>query len=241
HIAVLTGAGVSKESGIPTFRDAMEGLWAEYDPQELATPIAFMMNPELVWNWYEWRRTLLADKKPNPGHLALAKLQKYKQVSVITQNVDDLHEQAGSTDVIHLHGNIATHKCFANCQGMPTIVDISTLDYEQGTVPKCPYCDANIRPNVVWYGEFLPPEEVKKAKEVSRNCDVMLVIGTSGAVYSATIMIATAQEQGATIIEVNPNDSLVSPMADLKLEAPSGIALPKVMQHFSEENLWTTN
>src|SRR5688572_7673954 len=112
-VAVLTGAGVSKESGVPTFRDAMEGLWAKYDPEELATPIAFLANPKLVWDWYQWRREMVNKAQPNPGHIALAKLQEYKQhVHIITQNVDDLHEQAGSKDIIHLHGNIAQNKCF---------------------------------------------------------------------------------------------------------------------------------
>ncbi|MGB1287385.1 MAG: SIR2 family NAD-dependent protein deacylase [Aggregatilineales bacterium] len=233
HIAVLTGAGVSKESGIPTFRDAMEGLWAQYDPQELATPQAFKANPKLVWDWYEWRRTLVADKAPNPGHIALADLQKRKKaVNIITQNVDDLHEQAGSIEVIHLHGNIATHKCFDNCQGTPTIVDINTLKYGEDDIPTCPHCGAYMRPNVVWFGEILPQKELQLAGELAHDCDVMIVVGTSGLVHPAASLPKIAKGQGtpATIIEVNPDYSMITRIADIKLEAPSGVALPKVLE-----------
>src|SRR5690606_3211396 len=169
-LTILTGAGVSKESGVPTFRDALEGLWAQYDPQELATPQAFTSNPKLVWDWYEWRRKLASEVAPNAGHIALAELESIKDdVHIITQNVDDLHEQAGSQNVIHLHGNIATHKCFDNCRGIPTLIDITTLTYNKdATPPKCPYCGSNIRPNVVWFGENLPQYELNTAIEYSQ-------------------------------------------------------------------------
>ncbi|MEL6526645.1 MAG: NAD-dependent deacylase [Chloroflexota bacterium] len=237
-ITVFTGAGVSKESGVPTFRDAMEGLWAKYDPQELATPIAFMGNPKLVWDWYEWRRELVGGVAPNPGHHALAKLHKFKeQVFVITQNVDDLHEQAGSKNIVHLHGNIATHKCFDNCQGTPTLIDITKLTYDKTTgPPDCPYCGAHVRPNVVWFGERLPADALYKAQSYSQQCDVMIVVGTSGLVSPAAELPRLAKKNGATIIEVNPDYSMITRFADIKLEAPSGVAMPKVIEILEERH-----
>lgn len=235
-LTILTGAGVSKESGVPTFRDALEGLWAQYDPQHLATPQAFMANPKLVWDWYEWRRKLASEVAPNAGHIALAELERIKDdVHIITQNVDDLHEQAGSQNVIHLHGNIATHKCFDNCRGIPTLIDITTLTYNKDAVPpKCPYCGANIRPNVVWFGENLPQYELNTAIKYSQNCDVMLVVGTSGLVAPASELPRIAKQHGAKIIEVNPDTSTITHYADIKLEGASGEILPKVIEALHE-------
>lgn len=232
-VTILTGAGVSKESGVPTFRDALEGLWAQYDPQMLATAQAFQANPKLVWDWYEWRHNLVNEVEPNAGHYALAQLQDYKDtVYTVTQNVDDLHEQAGSQNIIHLHGNIATHKCFDACQGNPTLVDISTLDFsEDDAPPKCPYCNkAYVRPNVVWFGEMLPRQELNKAVEYSQLCDVMLVVGTSGIVSPASELPRVAQQSGAKIIEVNPDYSMITHLADVKLDGASGEMLPQVMK-----------
>lgn len=234
-IAVLTGAGVSKESGVPTFRDAMDGLWAKYDPQELATPQAFKQNPKLVWDWYAWRLDLAQKVKPNPGHHALAQLEKSLQnVTIITQNVDDLHEQAGSQNVIHLHGSLARHKCFDNCQGTPTIVDISTLEFDkEAGPPACPHCGAHLRPDVVWFGEILPEQELQKASHVSQTCSVMLVVGTSGLVTPAASLPGVAKRAGATVIEVNPDYSMITRIADIKLEGPSGEMLPQVIEAMS--------
>lgn len=231
-VAILTGAGVSKESGVPTFRDAMDGLWAKYDPEELATPLAFLANPKLVWDWYQWRREMVSKAKPNPGHIALAKLQEYKaRVHVITQNVDDLHEQAGSKDIIHLHGNIAQDKCFKNCQGDPTLIDISTLDYDKDVgPPRCPHCGEFVRPNVVWFGEMLPPDEIRRAAEISKTCDVMLVVGTSGMVSPASRLPEIAKEAKAEVIEVNPDETPISALADWTLRGASGVMLPKVIE-----------
>jgi NAD-dependent deacetylase len=229
HIAILTGAGVSKESGVPTFRDALTGLWAQYNPQELATPSAFRRSPKLVWDWYEWRREIIGKSQPNAGHIALADLHQHKDsVWLITQNVDDLHEQAGSQDVIHLHGNIAANKCFADCQGTPTLIDVATLDYED--VPRCPFCNAYVRPDVVWFGEQLPREALGTAGIYSRDCDVMLVVGTSGMVSPASQLPSIAKQHGATLIEVNPDVSMITPLVDLHLQAPSGAVLPRVIR-----------
>jgi NAD-dependent deacetylase len=230
-IAVLTGAGVSKESGVPTFRDAMEGLWAKYDPQQLATPQAFNANPKLVWDWYEWRREMVAQARPNAGHFALAQLETMKDLTIITQNVDDLHEQAGSRDVIHLHGNIASHKCFRNCQGNPTLIDISSLSYDKDAgPPPCPHCGAHIRPNVVWFGEILPSYELHRAAEISQLCELMIVVGTSGLVSPAADLPRVAKEQGAIIIDVNPDYTTISRYADIRLEGASGVMLPQVLE-----------
>ncbi len=234
-IAILTGAGVSKESGVPTFRDALDGLWSKYNPEELATPTAFKANPKLVWDWYQFRRDLVSDAKPNPGHVALAEIEKrYPQTFVITQNVDDLHEQAGSTNVIHLHGNIAQSKCFNDCQGKPTIIDLESFDWDRDAgPPACPYCGAHARPNVVWFHEMLPENDLERAYALAVACDVMIVVGTSGLVTPAATLPKIAKDSDdipATIIEVNPDYSMITRYADIKLEAPSGEALPKVIQ-----------
>lgn len=170
---VLTGAGISKESGIPTFRDAQEGLWAQYDPTELATPRAFQRNPKRVWDWYSYRRTLLAQAEPNPGHHAIAELERVlgRSVPVITQNVDGLHRQAGSTDVLPVHGDITRNKCFANCRGNPTLIDIETLEWDPGAgPPRCPHCGAYVRPDVVWFEETLPPRPARTRAGPRRVC-----------------------------------------------------------------------
>lgn len=233
-VAVLTGAGVSKESGVPTFRDAMDGLWANYDPQQLATAQAFQENPKLVWDWYQWRRELVSKAKPNRGHEALAKLQDYN-VHIITQNVDDLHEQAGSKDVIHLHGNIAQNKCFNHCQGFPTLVDISKIDTDKDAgPPRCPHCASYVRPGVVWFGEMLPEDELKHAIEISKRCDVMLVVGTSGLVNPAAQLPSFAKQAKAKIIEINPDETPITRLADLHLKGASGEMLPKVLAALDE-------
>ncbi len=236
-LAVLTGAGVSKESGVPTFRDAQEGLWAQYSPEELATAQAFLRNPKLVWDWYQFRRELVRRARPNPGHIALAKLEDhFLSMRVITQNVDDLHEQAGSTHVVHLHGNIARSKCFANCQGSPTLIDLSDLDDDPAAgPPKCPYCGAYVRPDVVWFHELLPADALQDASVAAQLCDVMLVVGTSGLVHPAAHLPEIAHQRGAKIIEVNPIDSAITPIAHLKLTGPAGVILPQLVAALDAE------
>jgi NAD-dependent deacetylase len=231
RVAVLTGAGVSKESGVPTFRDAMDGLWAQFDPQQLATATAFKENPKLVWDWYEYRRSLVRQAKPNPGHYALAGLEKHlPTVTIITQNVDDLHEQADSTNIVHLHGKIAQSKCFYNCQGDPTLIDISSLTRDkESSPPACPYCGRWARPDVVWFGEILPSDALDAAHTASATCDVMLVIGTSGLVNPAASLPLYARGRGAKIIEVNPQKTPITDIAHLYLGGASGEVLPRVL------------
>ncbi len=231
-IVVLTGAGVSKESGVPTFRDAMDGLWAQYDPQQLATPQAFAADPKLVWDWYEFRRGLVRDARPNPGHIAIAAIERRQpQTWVVTQNVDNLHEQAGSQQIIHLHGNIAQSKCAANCRGTPTLIDVTTLvwDVEAGP-PPCPHCGTHVRPDVVWFGESLPTDALHHALDLSNACDLMIVVGTSGLVNPAASLPQYTKRNGGKVLEVNPDYSMISRYADLRLEAPSGEVLPRVVE-----------
>lgn len=234
---VLTGAGISKESGIPTFRDALDGLWAQYDPQQLATPGAFRRNPKLVWDWYEYRRELLAQAQPNPGHRALVELERLLGcLIVITQNVDGLHQAAGSSDVIALHGDIRRNKCFANCQGDPTLVDISALEWDaEAGPPRCPHCGAYVRPAVVWFEETLPPDASDRAFALARAADVMLVVGTSGVVQPVASLPFLAHEHGATIIEINPSRTPITRLADWFLDGPAGVVLPQVVAALAEE------
>lgn len=228
RIAVLTGAGVSKESGIPTFRDALTGLWAQYDPTALATPLAFARDPKLVWDFYEFRRDLMRPAQPNAAHHALAELEQLKpNFHIITQNVDDLHERAGSQSVIRLHGRIGANKCSRNCQGNPTLIDVARLTYED--VPRCPYCDAFVRPDVVWFGENLPADAIDAAFDVSQRADLMLVIGTSGLVTPAADLPARAKRSGAHVIEINPHESAITSIADMWIAAPAGEALPRLL------------
>ncbi|MDZ4770322.1 MAG: NAD-dependent deacylase [Chloroflexota bacterium] len=226
-IAALTGAGVSKESGVPTFRDALEGLWAQYDPTALATPDAFKADPKLVWDFYEFRRTLMRPARPNPGHYALADLERrLPRFTLITQNVDDLHEAAGSRNVIRLHGRIDANRCSANCQGDPTPVDVTGL---AGTPPPCPHCGALVRPDVVWFNEYLPLAALDAAKIAAVEADVFLIVGTSGVVSPAADLPLYARQSGATLIEVNPEPSALTPYADLWLQGSSGEVLPRLV------------
>lgn len=232
NLVVLTGAGVSKESGVPTFRDALDGLWARYDPAQLATVEAFRRNPKLVWGWYTYRREMVARARPNPGHRALAALEKhFPLLTIITQNVDDLHEQAGSAHIIHLHGSIAESKCFDNCQGSPTLIDIRALAYdpEQGP-PACPHCGGWVRPNVVWFGEMLPQDALQEAYALCASADALLVVGTSGLVTPAATLPGITRGGGGQIIEVNPDYSMITRIADIKLEGPSGQMLPLLVE-----------
>ena len=228
RLTIFTGAGVSKESGIPTFRDK-DGIWSKYSPETLGTPQGFRDNPKLVWDWFEYRRNLVLSCKPNSGHFALAELDNLiEDVVVITQNVDNYHEQAGSKEVWHLHGLLNQHRCSENCQGKPTLLELNKLDRTQ-TPPHCPHCDAYVRPNVVWFRELLPEDILANAKQRSAENDVMLVIGTTGLVDPAGKLPRIAKRNDSTVIEVNPSYSMITRFADYKLEAPSGEALPQVI------------
>lgn len=231
-----TGAGVSAESGVPTFRDAMDGLWEKFNPEELATPSAFKNNPKLVWDWYWYRRELVATKQPNPGHFAIAELENLLPNTVlITQNVDNLHQQAGSKDIVPLHGSLFSYKCFDNCQGEPTQVDISTLTWTDAP-PICPHCGVGkVRPDVVWFHEVLPEAHVNRAFELAKTCDVMILVGTSNVVYPAARLPIEALYQGAFVIEVNPIPTELTPRMSVYLQGKSGEILPQLVQAVRKE------
>ncbi len=224
HVVVLTGAGVSAESGVPTFRDALTGLWAQYEAEELATPEAFRRNPRLVWDWYAWRRELVAKVNPNPGHLALVELEKLvPQLTLVTQNVDSLHQRAGSSNVIELHGNISRIICSAERTEV-------TNWPETGDVPRCPNCEALLRPDVVWFGESLPQDALYTAYQISSDCDLFLCIGTSGLVQPAASLPVAAIQNHIMTVEINPDTTPLSSHADFHLKGPSGQVLPLLVE-----------
>jgi len=224
RIAVLTGAGISAESGIPTFRDAMTGLWSQFRPEDLATPEAFAANPKMVWEWYAWRRERVMKVAPNAGHAALVALEnRTPHFTLITQNVDGLHARAGSRNVIELHGNIMVDRCFAEgCVLTPA-------DEIPGTPPQCARCGAPVRPGVVWFGEALPPKALDDALAATRRCDVFLSIGTSNVVEPAASLPFTALQAGAAVIEVNPERTPLSGRATIVLAGAAGEVLPRLV------------
>ena len=227
RLVVFTGAGVSKESGIPTFRDPEEGLWARYDPMELATPEAYLRDPPLVWTWYEHRFGTTRAAQPNPGHVAIAELEELRpRVSVITQNIDGLHQRAGSTDVIELHGSMQRFKCI---HGRHTGFGFEDFADQEQKPPRCPLCGDLLRPEVVWFGEALPPEAIGRAQQLSASCDVMIVAGTSGVVFPAAAMPLIAKEAGAIVIDVNPEKDALASRADIFLKGPGGEVLPELV------------
>jgi len=227
-VVVLTGAGVSAESGVPTFRDAGQGLWAKYDPMRLATPEAFNADPELVSRWYDMRRQAIASCRPNPGHQAIAELeervlQRGDRFTLLTQNVDRLHHSAGSRRVVELHGTLWKLRC-VQCHA-------ETEDWSAPlrTIPPRCECGGLQRPGVVWFGESLPDEAIDAAYEAIEDCDLFLTIGTSAVVYPAAGFSQIAHAHGAPIAEFNVGETPISSMADWSIRAPSGVALPALL------------
>lgn len=223
RVAVLTGAGISAESGVPTFRDAQTGLWARYDPQELATPQAFHRNPQLVWDWYRWRRELTSQAIPNAGHLALAEMaRRVPHFTLITQNVDGLHQRAGSQAVIELHGSLARSRC--------AVEDVLIEGWPAGPgLPTCPRCGSLLRPDVVWFGEALPAGALKAAINAARAANLFFTIGTSALVYPAAELPLEALERGATVVEINPERTPLTHYLDFVLTGPAGEILPLLL------------
>ena len=232
HVVVFTGAGVSAESGVSTFRDALTGLWARFDPMQLATPEAFLADPELVWGWYEWRRQLLLKAQPNPAHHAIVTLaQRVPKLTVITQNVDDLHERAGSQDVVHLHGSIFSPRCF-NCARPYALTSTPHMSYEQKLPPPtCSHCQGMIRPGVVWFGEALPQAQMQAAFSAAEHCDVLLSVGTSGVVQPAAQIPALALRCGAWMAHINPESVSSQHPRELSLAGAAGQILPLLLQN----------
>ena len=228
-VVVATGAGMSKESQIPTFRDALDGLWAQYDPMELATRRGFAMDPARVWGWYNYRRGIIAKADPHEGHVAIAQLESFiPSVVVVTQNIDGLHRRAGSRRILELHGDINRFKCFDNDHAVEVEIAISETD---GPVepPRCERCGSPVRPDVVWFGEMLPAGVFERAEGLSRSCDAMLVVGTSGIVYPAAALPAVARASGAIVIEVNVTPSELTESVDIFIPGRAGDTLPEIV------------
>lgn len=225
RISAITGAGISAESGIPTFRGE-DGLWKNFRAEELATPQAFQKNPQLVWEWYLWRRDIIETKKPNPGHFALAELEKrYADFFLLTQNVDGLHFRAGSKNLVEIHGNIFINRCIS-CENEIKIDSTKPDD----TLPKCNLCGSLFRPGVVWFGESYDSFKLNESILRMQNSDLLLIIGTSGAVSMPVYLAEIAKENGALLLEINPERSSFSSSVDLFLKGKSGEILPELVQ-----------
>lgn len=225
RVAALTGAGVSQESGLRTFRDAQVGLWAQYRPEDLATPGAFARNPKLVWDWYAHRRESAKAAHPNPGHFALAAMEKLcPEFTLITQNVDGLHRLAGSQTVLELHGNILRVRC-SECGAFADV-----WNEESDVVPQCQYCGGLLRPDVVWFEESLPREQLDAAVAATRACQVFFSIGTSGVVHPASALAHAAKAEGAVVVEINAEPTPLTSKADFVFHGKSGEILPELAQ-----------
>ena len=232
QIVVFTGAGVSAESGIATFRDALTGLWQRFDAEDLATPEAFLRDPELVWGWYEWRRMQVLQAQPNPAHFAIAELaRRVPKLTVVTQNVDDLHERAGSTGVLHLHGSLQAVRCF-DCGRAHSLGSDIPQEPEDGRClhpPACCFCGGLIRPGVVWFGESLPSDMLDASFAAARSCDLLIAIGTSGLVQPAARIPLRAKQTGAKLLQINPTRTALDDDCDWSLRGAAGLVLPHLL------------
>jgi len=224
-VTVLTGAGVSAESGLPTFRDAMTGLWSAYRPEDLATPAAFQRQPRLVWEWYAWRRSLAAQSHPNPAHHALVAMEQHVPAfMLVTQNVDNLHQRAGSRNVIELHGNLERVTCSVEH------VVIEQWDAQTGVPPACPRCGSFLRPDVVWFGETLPALAFEQAIAATTHCDLFFSIGTSGVVEPAASLPRLAAQAGAAVVILNLDVTPYQRDGIFHLHGPAGTLLPDLVR-----------
>jgi NAD-dependent deacetylase len=263
NIVVFTGAGMSAESGIPTFRDRFEGLWAHYDPQEVATPQAFRANPQLVWDWHVYLAEKIRQATPNAGHEAVARLGgRVPNLTVITQNIDNLHQLAGSPNVLELHGNLFRLKAFVDsddlfagdhspiichlCDGYAVAEecdpyagpeDLAAIALKAGSVPRCPGCGALLRPDIVWFGEPLDINVLEGAMRAADTCDALICIGSSLEVQPAASIPVRAKWNGATIIEINPEATALSYQADVFLRGKAAEVLPQLVQSVWESVL----
>ena len=249
RVAVFSGAGISAESGVPTFREVQTGLWERFSAQDLATPEAFENDPALVHTWYRWRAALIQQVEPNPGHQALARWQRRLghvggSLEIATQNVDDLHERAGAEVLAHLHGSITAHRC-ATCDA-PTDLPPSTYDgaaapAEPSDPPLCQFCEEGfIRPGVVWFGEALPMAAFDAAADAMRAADLILVVGTSGLVQPAASLPLLGMERGTPLIEINPEPTELSDAVHHRLRGPAGVLLPALVQEIAEDRAEST-
>ena len=229
RLCVLTGAGMSAESGIPTFRGTHDSLWSRFDPMRLATAEAWREDPALVWGWYRWRMQLVRDAQPNTGHRTLAALAQRVPLSLVTQNVDDLHERAGSTVDAHVHGSLFALRCFACGHAHDGALDDYADGVQRVEPMRCAACGDRIRPGVVWFGEALPDDAWDAATDAATDCTLMLVVGTSGLVYPAAGLPALARRHGAMVVEINPEPTALSAESDHVWRATAAQALPLLL------------
>lgn len=228
RIVVLSGAGMSSESGIPTFRDAQTGLWARYDPMQLASAEGFRSNPRVAWDWYAERRAAVRAALPNAGHIALAQFGQFNpgRLQIVTQNVDDLHQRAGSADVIRLHGDILQNRWLGPCAQREVC---EPADAEPERPPYCKQCGNLVRPAVMWFGEMLPPDALLRAEHAAQHCELMLVVGTSGTVHPAAGLASMARNAGAQVLIVNPQASDLDQLAHQCLRGTAAKVLPLLL------------
>jgi len=230
-ILFFTGAGISAESGIPTFR-GKDGIWNKLKPEELANFNAFLKNPDLVWEWYQYRRKIVNETNPNKGHYAIKEFENYySEVNVVTQNVDNLHRRAGTKNIFELHGNIERNYC-VDCYK-----NFDNVESDNSKVPHCKYCGGLIRPDVVWFGEMLPQEIFSEAEQKAKMCDICFVVGTTGIVYPAAYIPMIAKENGACMVEINLAETEISDKMDLSLFGKSGEILPLIITKVREMKL----
>lgn len=229
RVTVLTGAGMSAESGVPTFRDAQTGLWENFDPAALATPEAWQADPATVWAWYQWRVALVRRVEPNAGHRALAEWARSTEVRISTQNVDDLHERAGSAVLAHLHGSLFSPRC-DRCAQPVELPDPPSEPVARLEPPVCPACGGAGRPGVVWFGEMLPREPWEATTEALRDADLLLVIGTSGVVYPAAGLPSLARDHGVPVVEINPDETDLSDRVDEVWRTTAATGLPQLVE-----------
>ena len=222
-VTVLTGAGISADSGVPTFRGE-EGLWKNFRPEELASPHAFERDPTLVWEWYNWRRELLSTKEPNAAHKALADLENHiKHFWLITQNVDGLHPAAGSTKLSEIHGNIWKVRC-TSCGNIQPNHDVPIA-----ILPHCPDCQGLLRPHIVWFGESLDQQDLDQSSQALRRCEVLLIVGTSGVVYPAASFAPIAKQNGAFVVELNLDPTPNTELVDLSIQGRAKDLVPLLL------------
>jgi len=234
RVTVLSGAGMSAESGVATFRDAQTGLWETFDPEELASAGAWQRQPDVMWAWYLWRYHLVRAVEPNAGHLAVADWQRRADVRVVTQNIDNLHERAGSQHVAHLHGSLFDFRC-SRC-GKPYHGELPDMPEPVGAVdpPVCDECGGTIRPGVVWFGEPLPDRPWQEAVEAVATADVVVVVGTSGIVYPAAGLPSAALAQGIPVVEVNPEGTPLTESATIAVQDTAAHALPGLLDRLED-------
>ena len=233
NLVALTGAGMSQESGVPTFRGAQTGLWARYDPMELATADAFRRHPARVFGWYLWRFKLVRLVEPHAGHYALAAMaDQLDGLPVVTQNVDGLHRRAGTKELIELHGSLEAFRCFDQGHAFEgsALEGIEVPETGEVQPPACATCGSPIRPGVVWFGEMLPPGAFERGQQLVRQCDALLVIGTSSVVYPAAALPEVAVSRGVPVVEINPEETPLTSMVDLRWGAPAAEALPRLAE-----------